>query len=622
MVFSWATSGPYEGHTVTFIEEYRGYKIYYLTGPGGLYGFVDPAGDELNQWRNTLVDARAYVDDTLGPEVPPEPEPPARVYFQTYRGIQIFKYEVSGLFAWTWEHQERTFTTWNAIIFNIDAELGPLIEPDTPITTWGGYEIWLRSIDSIYYIMVDGLPQGEFTYLLEAQQYIEDVLGGSPSAPPIEPGEEPDYTKMTQDAARAAMISGPINTFLTSVGLTPEALGGVMGSGADPEKAAQFAQAVSTASVGAVAILGTIGVVAEVASLGQVETVHRTIDMVLEKTGISGLLDELFRIPFMSALVTPAHHHWNSIFTPELSGLSQITRELVREVISLETYLEEAAMQGLSNERAMRVWDSHWRELGIRDTDIILHRGGMTEEEWEKYRVIQDYRPDPRPGFALSDLDMSKVLRKTMLGRVDTRRAYQYGMMERPDLITMYLAQGYEDAAEMQADIQIRASVDGLQSAIRREEGMMYRDRIKDAREDESAAVAQVLTERDVQILITTLRWNIEAYSEVDLMLIPDAYKNEAAALGPLTEEEGLVLEASLRAAADAAIAEVRTAARAREEEAEAIYRTALEEVKTLIDPEDLWVLRYRLAADRVEVAEEFEIEAPTLVAETAEEPE
>lgn len=667
MAFDWATTGPYSGGTVTFIEEYRGYKIYFLAHWGlQFYGLVDPAGVELNRFHTDLSNQRNYIDTVLGPPDEPEPEPPlepepdpwateyystyrdvvieqyvvsksftfiladmvwayvtieechnkidsilgpitppepdptAKTLDSTYRDIKIYQFTVSKWFIFTYEGEEYTRQYRPAILYEIDQLLGPTFKADVFVTMWGPYSIWKSGSTSLHYVIVDAVPQGEFETVEQAKDYIEDVLGYEPDAPVITPGDEPDYTPMNKDPSRAALISGPVNTFLASVGLTPEALDAVTGSGADPAKAAAYAKSVSMASVGAVAILGTIGVVAEVASLGQVETVAATIDMVLEKTGIAGLLDELFRLPFMSALVTPARHHWNSVYTPELSGLSQITRELVREVISLDTYLEEAAMQGLSNERAMRVWDSHWRELGIRDTDTIFHRGDMNEDEWEKYRVIQDYRPTARPGFRFSDLDMSKALRKTILGRVDTRRAYQYGYMDRTKLIELYTYQGYEEDAVLQADIQIRASVDGLQSAIRREEGMMYRDRLKDAREDESAAVGAILADRNTKL--------------VDL--------GNATIAGEYTEEEAAVIEADIRNEAETMIAEVRAKARAREEEVEKLYRTALEEVKELIDPEDLWVLRYKLAADRVEVAEEFEITPPVEVVETPEEPE
>jgi len=667
MVFEWATIGPYEGGRVTFVGEYRGYKIYYLTATGlHMYALVDPYGVELpilnmtfegiKGWVDNNVELPVLVEEYRGYTIYREPGGTMRYYgvidttetgkwltlelcrggidtilgpdltaktlYETYRDIQIFRYTVSQQFTFTYLEVEYTRPQIDHVITQIDELLGPAVGPDEYVTTYLGYAIWKRSLDNMYYIIVDGLPEGNFTSVSEARDYIVDVVGIDPSGPVIPPGPEPDFTPMTKDPARGTAISGPIETFLTSVGLTEDALDAVKGSGSDPEKAALFAKSVSQASVGAVALLGTIGVVAEVASLGQVETVASTINMVLEKTGIAGLMDELYRLPFMSALVTPARHHWNSVYTPELSGLSQITRELVREVITLDTYLEEAAMQGLSESRAMRVWDSHWRELGIRDTDDILHRGGMTEDEWEKYRVIQDYRPDPRPGFEKSDLDMSRVLRKTILGRVDVRRAYQYGKLERPDLIAMYLAQGYEEDAELQTDIQIRASVDGLQAAIRRNSGMIFRDQLKDARKDESGAVGSILRERDVELTVIMLRWRADEMEEIDLLLIPTEYRDRALALGPLTEEEALVMEADMRAKAEVAIAEVRVKARAREEEVETLYRAALVEVNTMIDPDDLWVLRYKLEAARVEVAEEFEIVPSEIVEETPEEPE
>jgi len=589
-----------------------------------------------------MAEVTAYAYSVL-----PEPlpyEPTAKEKYVEYRGVMVYQYTWNKWFIVEVLDAFYTYKTYEEARAKIDEILGSTGLPDEYITTWGGYAIWKSGLTSMYYVMVDDVAEGNFSFLTDAQEYIENVLNADPGGSPVGPGEAPDYTDMSKDPARAALISGPVKTFLRSVGLTEEALEAVKGSGADPEKAAAYAQSVALASVGAIAILGTIGVVAEVASLGQVETVAQTMDMVLEKTGIAGLLDEMFRLPFMSALVTPARHYWNSVYTPEIPGSGDLITFLVREIITPAEFNKTMALQGYSQKWADDYWEAHWRLPSIGDIIRAEHRGLVTRPERDAYFILHDYRSDPRPFTApydyvdpvtgelvpagregymsKSDLDIYGGLTKTLLGRVDTRRAYQYGYMERPALIDMYKALGYEEDAELQADIQIRASVDGLQSAIRREQGMMYRDRLKDAREDESAAVGKILTERDIELTVIMLRWMASEMEEIDLILIPAAYRERATALGPVSEEEALVLEADLRAKADSAIAEVRALVGPREEEAETMYRTALEEVKELIDPEDLWVMRYKLSAERAEIAEEFEIEPPTIVEETPEEPE
>ncbi len=71
MVFEWATSGPYAGGTVDFIETYQGYDIYFLSHWGLLaYGIVDPSGVELDTFAGTLEAARLYIDSLLEADIP------------------------------------------------------------------------------------------------------------------------------------------------------------------------------------------------------------------------------------------------------------------------------------------------------------------------------------------------------------------------------------------------------------------------------------------------------------------------------------------------------------------------------------------------------------------------
>ncbi|GAH62130.1 unnamed protein product, partial [marine sediment metagenome] len=136
MVFDMFTRGPYEGHTVTFVETYRGYDIYYLTGPGGLYGVVDPDGVEYNRYPTTLAKAQAYVDGVLGPPTDPEPEPDpepeqAWEYHSTYRGIDIQVFN-PGATAYTayFDGQWHSAAKLATVQAGIDAYIGPEPEPD------------------------------------------------------------------------------------------------------------------------------------------------------------------------------------------------------------------------------------------------------------------------------------------------------------------------------------------------------------------------------------------------------------------------------------------------------------------------------------------------------------
>jgi len=74
--FPWATERPYEGETANFIEAYRGWGVWWLTGPG-VYGVTDPSCNELDVYQTSLAGARRLIDDQLDQPVfvqyyPPE----------------------------------------------------------------------------------------------------------------------------------------------------------------------------------------------------------------------------------------------------------------------------------------------------------------------------------------------------------------------------------------------------------------------------------------------------------------------------------------------------------------------------------------------------------------------
>ncbi|GAG60508.1 unnamed protein product [marine sediment metagenome] len=67
MVFDWATTGPYEGGNVIFIETYRNYDIYFLDHWGlQFYCFVDPNGVEVNTFHSLLSWIKTHIDGLIG----------------------------------------------------------------------------------------------------------------------------------------------------------------------------------------------------------------------------------------------------------------------------------------------------------------------------------------------------------------------------------------------------------------------------------------------------------------------------------------------------------------------------------------------------------------------------
>ena len=95
--FAWLTSGPYQGATVTYIDTYNGYEVYYCTGPGGLYGALDPfTCTQVGSFSDFLGNIENYLWTLPYPTEPPPPEPPPEpvpedVLLEQYRGVDIWQ---------------------------------------------------------------------------------------------------------------------------------------------------------------------------------------------------------------------------------------------------------------------------------------------------------------------------------------------------------------------------------------------------------------------------------------------------------------------------------------------------------------------------------------------------
>jgi hypothetical protein len=285
-----------------------------------------------------------------------------------------------------------------------------------------------------------------------------------------------DVGPLKMDSALGNALAGPIRDFLKAIGLDLESLSALKGSPADPKKAAELAQSIAVASIGAHALLATVGIVSEMVSLGQIETVMSGLNMVLQNTGIAGTLASCFSAPFYEGLIKPAQMYWRSVFTTEVPGPSDLIRFVVREVIKPEDFDRWMRLQGFSSEWSKAYWEAHWVLPSRGEVIEAYHRGIISKEEMERYLVWHDYKPEPRPGISKSDMEIVAGLTKTLMGRVDVRRAYELGFLEREQLVEWYRKLGYEEDAELMAEVQAEAALEAERTAVARAAGRLFRD--------------------------------------------------------------------------------------------------------------------------------------------------
>jgi len=233
-------------------------------------------------------------------------------------------------------------------------------------------------------------------------------------------------------------------------------------------------------------ILGVLlaGQVAMEAALTVADNVHplrsiRVVEIgqrINDAMGYPSVVREIASAPLRYGLFPQLAYWWNKQYTPLIPNLTDLITMLVREVITPEQYVDLASMQGESKIWADRRWETHWR---LPSPDYLIdsyHRGNISKAELDKFIVWHDYRPAPRPGVSKSDLEIMGGIFKALIPRVDLRRGWTAGLVSDEELVERYRWLGYEDDAELMAEIQKNAALESDRGAVARAAGRRFRD--------------------------------------------------------------------------------------------------------------------------------------------------
>jgi len=203
--------------------------------------------------------------------------------------------------------------------------------------------------------------------------------------------------------------------------------------------------------------------IAEAASLGQLDISPQAFLHIPQLDAAYRLVGELYSVMAEASLVIPLKQYFMRAFTPMIPPAEDLIRFVVREVVPPETFYEYMPLTGFSDEIAKWYWEAHW----ILPPPTLLydayHRGVISREELDKYIVLHDYKPEPRPGIAKSDQEIMRSVIKTLIPRVDLRYAWEMGMVSDEGLVDWYSKLGYEEDSELMAKIQMaRALVEEI----------------------------------------------------------------------------------------------------------------------------------------------------------------
>jgi hypothetical protein len=161
-----------------------------------------------------------------------------------------------------------------------------------------------------------------------------------------------------------------------------------------------------------------------------------TADVALERLQLLGYsltnattIRNLFPVlPGVQDLITMAV---KEVFTPEIVAKYGQAQDFP------QAFADHAAKQGLSDDWAKAYWAAHWDLPSPTQGFEMLHRGLITHDELVLLLRTLDYMP---------------YWRERMIGmsynpytRVDTRRMYDTGIIDRAEVKRSYLDQGYDD---------------------------------------------------------------------------------------------------------------------------------------------------------------------------------
>lgn len=192
----------------------------------------------------------------------------------------------------------------------------------------------------------------------------------------------------------------------------------------------------------------------EGASLGQVDA---PIHMLLQEPQLASslkLAEEWFAAPYTFGYSERLKQYWYSKYTPLIPPAVDLIRFVVREVITPARFYEIMPFLGFGSEWSAAYWEAHFILPAPAVLYDAFHRKKISAEELNKYIFWHDYKTTPRPGIAVSDVEIMRSTLKTLIPRVDLRYAWEIGQLSDEELVERYETLGYEDDAELMAGIQ------------------------------------------------------------------------------------------------------------------------------------------------------------------------
>jgi len=126
--------------------------------------------------------------------------------------------------------------------------------------------------------------------------------------------------------------------------------------------------------------------------------------------------------------------------------VTDLIRFVVRECFPLhaldpspDEFVSYMAYYGFDELWCRGYWEAHWVLPALGVLYEAFWRGVLTENEVRKFIVWHDYKPAPRPGIKLSDVDIVLELAYKLPGRILARWGLEWGIWDE-DAFKIFLA--------------------------------------------------------------------------------------------------------------------------------------------------------------------------------------
>jgi len=380
---------------------------------------------------------------------------------------------------------------------------------------------------------------------------------------------------LKEDTVIGGEVATAVGTFVTSLGVTPEALEDLKKSPLDRDKAAEVATGISIAAQTGLGLLYSIGMFVEVASLGQIETVTDTIDNIIRNLGIDEIIKPLFTAPTYAALTIPVRQYWMKVFRPTIPPIQDLRLMAVREAFPVKT--REEQFDEMEKWGGYHGLDEYWRDaylkagyerMDVRTALDMFYWRLWDEGQLRAFLSIADIHPDDHNAI-ISTLWRSPT-------RYERRHGYIMGVYEEEDLEEYFHRDGLSDEDAKTATAAMAAyALNAERNAVARAAGRIYRETLEGILEGIRDRDQMVRDAMDaLEATKAALKAAMEGVTQATVDRAEEDVEHAKSAVGSLKR----------RAAG------IRTAA-------EKELRAELTDLKLTGDRQDLWVRRYAMEA-------------------------